>query len=30
MAGFAATPSGSELALPEPYAGEPILALPAA
>jgi uncharacterized protein (DUF2336 family) len=30
MAGFAATPAGNELALPEPYAGEPILALPAA
>ena len=30
MAGFAATPAGNDLALPEPYAGEPILALPAA
>mgnify|MGYP000851606440 CR=1 FL=1 len=30
MAGFAATPAGSELALPEPYADEPRLALPAA
>ncbi len=30
MSVFAATPSGSGLALPEPYAGEPILALPAA
>lgn len=30
MAGFAATPAGDTLALPEPYAGEPILALPAA
>jgi uncharacterized protein (DUF2336 family) len=30
MAGFAATPSGNDLALPEPYAAEPILALPAA
>jgi uncharacterized protein (DUF2336 family) len=30
MAGFAATPGGNELALPEPYAGEPVLALPAA
>jgi len=30
MAGFAATPAGDALALPEPYAGEPILALPAA
>jgi len=30
MAGFAATPAGEELALPEPYAGEPRLSLPAA
>ena len=30
MAGFAATPAGDTLALPEPYAGEPVLALPAA
>lgn len=30
MAGFAATPAGNELALPEPYAGEPVLRLPAA
>ena len=30
MAGFAATPAGNELALPEPYAGEPRLTLPAA
>ena len=30
MAGFAATPGGTELALPEPFATEPVLALPAA
>ena len=30
MAGFAATPGGDTLALPEPYVGEPVLALPAA
>jgi uncharacterized protein (DUF2336 family) len=30
MAGFAATPGGHELALPEPLAEEPLLALPAA
>lgn len=30
MAGFAATPAGHDLALPEPYAEEPLLALPAA
>jgi len=30
MAGFAATPGGNDLALPDPYAGEPVLALPAA
>jgi uncharacterized protein (DUF2336 family) len=30
MAGFAATPAGNDLALPEPYAEEPLLALPAA
>jgi len=30
MAGFAATPAGNELALPEPYLEEPRLALPAA
>jgi len=30
MAGFAATPAGDDLALPDPYATEPRLALPAA
>ncbi|MGN6488078.1 MAG: DUF2336 domain-containing protein [Devosia sp.] len=30
MAGFAATPGGTDLALPEPHAEEPLLALPAA
>jgi uncharacterized protein (DUF2336 family) len=30
MAGFAATPAGNDLALPEPFAEEPLLALPAA